>query len=494
MRSKLLPVIATAAITSAATMYLGAKFNNSVPYFAEAPSRQMPVNYVSSSGVAGAPADFKMAAEMSTKAVVHIKTKTNARKVTAYDPNDFFSQFFGPQQYMIPPQMGSGSGVVISPDGYIVTNNHVVAGADEVTVTFDDRRTMDAKVLATDASTDIAVLKVTENGLPYMEFGNSDDVRIGEWVLAAGYPLSLDATVTAGIVSAKSRAIGINRRQSQTAIESFIQTDAAVNPGNSGGALVNTSGQLIGINSAIASPTGSYAGYSYAIPGNLVRKVVNDLVQYGTLQRAYLGITYPDISRLSPEQIKEMGIDRLDGIYVEGVKAKSGADLAGIKPGDYITHINNVAVHTEPQLQEQIARFKPGDNLSVTYVRSGTAKTVAVQLKALDNSTEIIRAENSAAQRLGAKFRAISNDEAKKYNVQGGVEVTELGKGPFAETNMKKGFVITSINDKPVKSTNDVKNLIGSSKSVQIGGFYPGYNGMYYYGINGMTADDVSEQ
>ncbi len=492
MKSKLLPVIATAAITSAATMYLGAKFNNSVPYFAEAPSRQMPVNYVSNNLPAGAPADFVMAAEASTKAVVHIKTKINARKVTAYDPNDFFSQFFGPQQYMIPPQMGSGSGVVISPDGYIVTNNHVVAGADEVTVTFDDRRTMDAKVLATDASTDIAVLKVKETGLPYMEFGNSDDVKIGEWVLAAGYPLSLDATVTAGIVSAKSRAIGINRRQSQTAIESFIQTDAAVNPGNSGGALVNTAGQLIGINSAIASPTGSYAGYSYAIPGNLVRKVVNDLVQYGSLQRAYLGITYPDISRLSPQQIKEMGINRLDGIYVDGVKAKSGADLAGIKPGDYITHINDMAVHTEPELQEQIARFKPGDNLNVTYLRNGASRTVSVQLKGLDNSTEIKRAD-APGNELGAKFRTISADEAKKYNVSGGVEVTDLGKGPLAQTNMKKGFVITSINDKAVKSTGDIKNLIASSKSVQIGGFYPGYNGMYYYGINGMTADDVVE-
>jgi serine protease Do len=488
MRTKLFPVILTAALTSAGTMFLAAKFNTSVPYFAEA-RQQMPVNYVSNNGPAGAPADFQLAAEASTKAAVHIKTKINARQVTAYDPNDFFSQFFGPQQYQIPPQMGSGSGVVISPDGYIVTNNHVVAGADEVTVTFNDRRTTDAKVIATDPSTDIAVLKVTETGLPYMEFGNSDDVKVGQWVLAAGYPLTLDATVTAGIVSAKGRSIGINRKQSEAAIEAFIQTDAAVNPGNSGGALVNTSGQLIGINSAIASPTGSYAGYSYAIPSNLVRKVVNDLVQYGTLQRGYLGVEYLDVERMSPEQLKQAGIDRMDGIYVKGVKSNSGAADAGIAVGDYITHVNGKMVRTEPELQEQIARFKPGDKVSVTYVRGTTTKVADVQLKSMENTTGVVKKSEPTAASLGAKLRTLSNDEAKKYNVESGVEVSELSNGTLARANIKKGFVITSVNDKPVKSADDVKSLIGNSRNVQIGGFYPGRNGMYYYGLNGAFDD-----
>lgn len=497
MRNKLIPVIITAILTSLVTMYIAARFMPRVPYFAEAPKRETSqVQFASYPGTAlkNGPADFQFAADISTKAVVHIKTKINARTVIDYNPNDFFSQFFGPQQHFIPQQMGSGSGVVISQDGYIVTNNHVVAGADEVTVTFNDRNTVDAKVVATDASTDIAVLKVNMTGLPHLEFGNSDDVAVGQWVLAAGYPLTLDATVTAGIVSAKGRAIGINRRQSETAIESFIQTDAAVNPGNSGGALVNTDGQLIGINSAIASPTGSYAGYSYAIPSNLVRKVVNDLVQYGSFQRAYLGIVYPDLKRATPEQLKEMGIDRLDGIFVDGVRENSGADEAGIKPGDYITAINDVPVRTEPELQEQIARYKPGDRITVSYLRNGSSKTVNVQLKNINGTTNVIKRDGGQSRMLGAQFRTLGSDERAKYKIQGGVQVTEVGNGLMAATNIKKGFVITVVNDQPVKDTDELKTMLGSGRNIQIAGFYPGKNGMYYYELSAAQAEELSEQ
>lgn len=489
MRTKLFPVFITAALTSLLTIYATDQFREHKPYFAEAAKKQeTPVSYAAYTGnVAGkGNADFLLAADASTKAVVHIKTKINARTVTAYDPNDFFSQFFGPQQQFIPQQMGSGSGVVISADGYIVTNNHVVAGADEVTVTFNDRNITDAKVVATDASTDIAVLKVNMTDLAFLEFGNSDDVKVGQWVLAAGYPLTLDATVTAGIVSAKGRSIGINRRNSETAIESFIQTDAAVNPGNSGGALVNTDGQLIGINSAIASPTGSYAGYSYAIPSNLVRKVVNDLVQYGSLQRAYLGIVYPDLKRATPEQLKELGIDRYDGIFVDGVTENSAADGAGIKRGDYITHINTVAVHTEPELQEQIARYKPGDHISITYLRNGASKTANVELKGINGTTNIVKKEAGTAQLQGAKFRTLNEDEKKQYKVTSGVQITETGRGVLAAANIAKGFVITAVNDKPVNDVESLQKMLNSGKNIQIAGFYPGKNGMYYYGLSGL--------
>ena len=376
MKSRIIPVVLTAALTSLGTLFLAARFNHTDTLFLTNTNAQLPVNYAGLGDKsiinAAPPVDFQSAAEASVKAVVHIKTTTKARTVVANDPfmDDFFGMF-GQRQYTLPPQMGSGSGVVISPDGFIVTNNHVVAGADQLTVTFNDRYTTTAKVVSTDPSTDIAVVKVEEKNLPFMEIGNTDEVRLGQWVLAVGYPLSLDATVTAGIVSAKSRSIGINRQQSRSAIESFIQTDAAVNPGNSGGALVNTKGQLIGINSAIASPTGSYAGYSYAIPANIVRKVVADLKQYGKVQRGYIGIQYLDRKNATPEQLSALGLDRNDGVYVQDVTAGGGAVAAGIRKGDFITQIAGVPVHTEPELLEQVARYKPGDHIAITYKRGG---------------------------------------------------------------------------------------------------------------------------
>lgn len=489
MKKPLVAVVLTAALTSLVTFFLAARLLNNTSVFPPAAQPvSTPVFYTGGGNTTvkgAAPVDFQPAAEAAVRAVVHIKTTTKGRTVVAQDPMDDFFGFFGPRQYYMPPQVGSGSGVVISPDGYIVTNNHVVANTQSVTVTFNDRYTTTAKLVGTDPSTDIALLKVDEKDLPYMEFGNSDEVHLGQWVLAVGYPLTLDATVTAGIVSAKSRSIGINRTQSSNAIESFIQTDAAVNPGNSGGALVNTNGQLIGINSAIASPTGSYAGYSYAIPANIVRKAVSDLKQYGTVQRGYLGIQYLDRKNAGPEQIKSLGLDRNDGVYVYDVAPNLGAAKSGLKKGDFITQINGVAVHTEPELLEQIARYKPGDNVAVTYVRNGRQYNTTVELKNINGTTAVLKDE-APASLFGATFRPLTANERQKLGVSSGVMITDVGKGALRQqTNMRNGFVITSINDVPVKTIAELQQAITTADGpLQIAGFYPGYKGMYYYGIN----------
>jgi len=496
MKTRIVPVILTAAITTLTTLFLTGQFQPKLHIGApQGQGSSLPVNFASfeSGRVKGvAPVDFQPAAEAAVKAVVHVKTTRKARTVVAQDPraqlfgDDFFGDFFGRRQYYIPPQMGSGSGVVISPDGYIVTNNHVIAGADAVTVTFSNRYTTQAKVIGTDPSTDIALLKVEDKNLPFMEFGNSDDVRIGQWVLAVGYPLTLDATVTAGIVSARSRSIGVNRSQAANAIEAFIQTDAAVNPGNSGGPLVNTSGQLIGINSAIASPTGAYAGYSYAIPANIVRKVANDLMEYGSVQRAYLGIEYIDRQHLSPEQLDALGIDRHDAVYVARVMPGGGAEKAGLKKGDFITKVNGVTVTTEPELLEQIARYKPGDHISISYIRDGKEATTTVELKNLEGTTSVVN-KNTGSRMLGASFRPLTADEKVKYGTRNGIMVTDPGDGILAaRTNIRKGFVITEINERRISSLEELQQALAHRGQLQIAGFYPGQKGRYYYGLSGL--------
>lgn len=490
LKPKLLTVVLTAALTSLGTFYLAARYTDQLPYFPQKQKTNLPVNYVdynddNNTTVRGvAPVDFQAAAESSVKAVVHINTSTKGGVQVVQDP---FAQMFGIESYQkryIQPQMGSGSGVVISDDGYIVTNNHVVAGADEVTVTFNDRFTTTAKVVGTDPSTDIAVLKVAEKNVPFMEYGNSDDVHLGQWVLAVGYPLTLDATVTAGIVSAKSRALGINNRNSSTAIESFIQTDAAVNPGNSGGALVSTNGQLVGINSAIASPTGSYAGYSYAIPSNIVKKVVNDIRQYGKVQRGYMGVEFMDRRNLSREKLAELGIDRNEGVYIAGIRPNTGAAVSGLKVGDFITKINGQNIKTEPQLQEQVARYKPGDNLSITYMRAGKEMVTSVELKNISNNTGIVRKDAGEAALLGATFRVMNDDELKSLPMKG-IVVSDVGTGSLKKyTNMRNNFVITSINEKEVKSVGDLQIAMNTASAIKIAGYYPGSRGIYYYGLN----------
>ena len=490
MKYKLLPVILTASLTSVLTLFIVSHFENRKPYFTVAGDNgaRATASYTAYDNTAAAGAgsvNFENAAARSVKAVVHVKSTINGRTVTS-NSNDLFSQMFGPQQYYIQPQQESGSGVVISPDGYIVTNNHVVANGDEVAVTFNDRYTTKAKVVGTDPGTDIALLKIEgKKDLSYLEFGNSDDARLGQWVLAVGYPLSLDATVTAGIISAKGRSIGVNK-SSSSAIESFIQTDAAVNPGNSGGALVNTAGQLIGINSAIASPTGSYAGYSYAIPSNIVRKAVNDLMKYGEVQRAYMGVEFFNSTTATPEQITQLGLDRTPGVYLTRVLPKSGAEKAGLHTGDFITQINGQTVNNEPELKGQIAHYQPGDNITVAYTREGKPYSAMVQLTNYSGTMDILR-EESGPKYLGASFRPLSKEEKARFNINSGLLLTDPGKGALAKhSQMGQGFVITGVNNNLISSVGDLRKAISGNKDIMIAGFYPGRTGMCYFQVNGL--------
>ena len=389
-----------------------------------------------------------------------------------------------------PEQRASGSGVLITADGYIVTNNHVVNGADEINVTLNNKKTYKAKVIGVDASSDIAVIKIEASGLPYLVYGNSDEIKLGQWVLAIGYPLSLDVTITAGIISAKNRSIDINSRQSDKPVETFLQTDAAVNQGNSGGALVNTSGELVGINSAIASPTGSYAGYSYAIPVNLVKKVVTDIVKYGTVQRAYLGISYPQ-ETLNEEQIKKIEseykvkIGDVQGIVVTDVLEGGAAKAAGIKVGDIITKINGTAVTSSPELQEQIAKYKPNDKITITLKRDNKDLTLNATLKAKLGNTDLANS-SKAAEKLGGKLETVDKATAEKNEIDGGVVVKETGSGILGKSRVEKGFVITHVNDQPVKNTEEfyeaLKKLTGAT--VKLSGVYPGFFGNYAFMLN----------
>jgi S1-C subfamily serine protease len=339
--------------------------------------------------------------------------------------------------------------------------------------------------VGTDPSSDLAVVKIEARGLPYLVYGNSDDMKLGQWVLAIGYPLNLDVTVTAGIISAKSRNIGINDRNGEVknAVESFIQTDAAVNPGNSGGALINTTGELIGINSAIASPTGSYAGYSYAIPVNIVKKVVNDIIKYGTVQRAYIGIQYvPD--NVSEEQKKAQGIKEGDGVYVMDVPEGGAAKAAGIKKGDFITKVNGTKVSSGPEMVEQVARFKPGDKITITYTRDGSENTVTLVLKNKANNTSVVK-NISALEKLGATFEAVDKKIASANEISGGVAVKKIvDGGPIHKSKIQEGFVITAVNGNEVKTVEELKEALkGISGTAYFDGIYPGYTESYRYPV-----------
>ncbi len=487
MKKTIIPVVLTAAVTSLLTMWGFSKFSDKQRFFSD--DSKVPIHYASNSGVAGTqPVDFSPAAESSVKSVVHVKTLTQGKTVLAQDPFGFY----GPQQYRMPDQMGAGSGVIISQDGYVITNNHVVQGADQVQVTFNDRNTQIAKVVGTDPSTDIAVLKIDGSNLPYMELGNSDNVRLGQWVLAVGYPLNLEATVTAGIVSAKGRAIGLNEARAKSgAVESYIQTDAAVNPGNSGGALVNTQGQLIGINAAIASPTGSYAGYSYAIPSNLAQKVASDIIKFGTVQRGYLGLELGDLNKMTEQSAEQYGLSSgvfrdAKGVLVKNIVPGSGAAAAGLKRGDIISMINGNAVSSVPQLTEQVARFHPGDKISVSYIRNGSPASVSVELRNLSGASNISKGSGTLVY-SGATLRNLSSSEASNLGIEGGVMVTAVSDGSAAKkSNIQKGFVIVNVNDEMVNNITDFQNVVSqATDGVQVGGIYQGRRGMYYYGLNG---------
>lgn len=441
---------------------------------------------------AAQPVDFEQAAGAAVPSVVHIKTIVEYKQVRGQSPfgdeDDIFRHFFGgsPRQFRSPEQRASGSGVIISDDGYIVTNNHVVDNATSITVTLNNHKNYKAEVIGTDPNTDLALIKIDEKNLPAIAIGNSDDVKLGQWVLAIGYPLNLDVTVTQGIISAKSRNIGINR-QGSAPVEAFLQTDAAVNPGSSGGALVNTNGELVGINAAIASPTGSYAGYAYSIPANLMKKVINDIKQFGSVQRGYLGISMAP-ENLDDAQKKELGIKGdVSGVFVAGIDPNGAAAAAGIKQGDVITKVNDITVSTGAQLAEKIARMKPGDKVNLTYSRNGSESAANATLKGKMGAIAGTRSGSAIIESLGGEFEGLSRQNANKIGISGGVQVTDISEqGILAEqTNMKPGFVITKVGDIPVKSVDELKAALSKqSGNFQLEGTYPGSGRIYYYGIN----------
>jgi serine protease Do len=491
----ILTVAFVSIITSLATIWGYNKFAERSTYnyrWTNDDSVALPANYAgfTNNFQPGNAIDFTAAARAAIPATVHIKTKATRvvnnnlprrspfGDLFGFDLEDFFND--RPRSF---PQSGSGSGAIISEDGYIVTNNHVIAGADEITVTLSNKKSFKATVVGADPSSDIAVVKIDAKNLPFLLYGNSDEVEVGQWVLAVGYPLMLEATVTAGIISAKGRTLDINSRQSNTPIESFIQTDAAVNPGNSGGPLITTDGKLIGINSAIASPTGSYAGYSFTIPVNIVKKIVDDLIKYGTVQRAYLGIHYPR-ENISEELKKEYGIKDGEGVYVLDVPEDGAAKAAGIQKGDIITKINGVPVRNGAEMVGQIATFRPGDKIAITYKRDGKEYTKNVVLRNSLGTVDIVKV--NILDKLGAQFETLSSSAAKELDVAGGVVIKSIGNsGLLSRVRVQEGFVILKANNKEVKSVDEFRKVLEeASGTVKVEGIYPGYEGVYNFVIN----------
>ena len=415
--------------------------------------------------------DFCEAAEMCMPAVVHIKTSYNQPTYTLYD------FIFGTQSAM--QVSASGSGVIISSDGYIVTNNHVIENAEIIEVVMNNKKSYTGKVIGRDATTDLALLKIDAENLPYLKYGNSDDLRIGEWVLAIGNPFNLTSTVTAGIVSAKARNIDAN--SGSQAIESYIQTDAAVNPGSSGGALVNSKGELVGINSAIATQTGSYVGYSFAIPVNMVRKVVADLVEFGATQRAYLGIEMMD---LDSQVAKKLNVNDVEGVYIAKVISGGAAEKSGITVGDIIVAINDTKVNSTTELLEIISLYRPGATVTLD-VKSGTSvKKVDVVLQNRYGSVELVKSDN--VEFLGAHLEPVSEQLKSRLRIRNGIQVTELGAGKLAACGIQNGFVIVRANNKNINTVADFENALKSSgNAIFIEGIYPnGMTGYYALKLN----------
>lgn len=441
------------------------------------------------------PTDFTYAAEQTINGVVSIKSYATPR--TSRYSNDafsdpFFDFFFGnpyrrrqqePQQQPEQQQLGLGSGVIISADGYIVTNNHVIDGAERLEITLNDNRTFEAVIIGTDATTDLALIKIDAEKLPVIPIGNSDALKVGEWVLAVGNPFGFTSTVTAGIVSAKARNISSITNGRAMGIESFIQTDAAVNPGNSGGALVNTSGELVGINTAIYSQTGNYAGYSFAIPTTIVTKIVTDLKQYGTVQRAILGIGF---NELTPKLAKEKNITAVNaGLYVGRVEERSAAMEAGIAEGDVIVAINGVETLNSGQLQEQMSKYRPGDKITVSYIRDNKKHTVNVTLRNNQGDTKVTKAKDMMD--LGCAFKTVSAETLRQLQIRNGVQVSGLKDGKFKDAGIKEGFIILDINNTRVNSQSDVEKIYDAivksdeyDKVMFITGVYPTGKKVYY--------------
>lgn len=422
--------------------------------------------------------DFTGAAESSVNAVVHVTTEATMQQAPVMD------FFWGFRQ--APPQevRGAGSGVIISDDGYIVTNNHVVENADKIQVHLNDKRQFNATVVGRDPSTDIALIKVDAKDLPVLPFGNSDDVKVGQWVLAVGNPMNLTSTVTAGIVSAKARNINIlqyDPNKDIFPIESFIQTDAAVNPGNSGGALVDAGGKLVGINSAIASTTGAYTGYSFAVPVNIVRKVTADLMEFGNVRRAYLGVTITDVDQALA---KDLDLPAIEGVYVKDVLDNGAAQKAGLQSGDVIVKVGAMNVDNVPQLQEQIGKFSPGDQVALTLLRKGKQEVRDMTLLGREGSNPGVAARNDrSVPALGAELATAKPEELRALRIDHGVKVLRINGGKLRSSGIREGFIITKIDQKAMHSPEDINNALqGKQGGVLIEGIYP--NGMRaYYGL-----------
>lgn len=435
------------------------------------------------------PVDLTYAAEKSLPSVVHILSTKNSKVQTVEVENDPFSDFFsdpfgffgnpqgngGKQRRNVrtPKQQGSGSGVIISADGYIVTNNHVVADADELTVTLNDNKEYSARIIGTDKASDLALIKIDGKNLPAITIANSDDIKVGEWVLAVGNPFNLTNTVTAGIVSAKARSLY------QNGVESFIQTDAAINPGNSGGALVNTRGELIGINAMLYSQTGSFSGYGFAIPTSIMNKVVADLKQYGTVQRALIGIQGQDVKNYvdaKKDKGEDIDLGTMEGIYVAKVTEESAAEEAGMKEGDVITAIDGKPVNKMAELQEVLAKKRPGDKVTVTYLRDKKKATKTVTLKNEKGNTQVVKKADLDV--LGGNFRAITNAQKEQLNIGYGLEVLKVNSGRLKTAGITKGFIIQRVNDNAVKTIDDLQNAVKEASTskdpvLYIQGVYP---------------------
>ncbi len=424
--------------------------------------------------------DFTLASEESVHAVVHINTRSE-QEGGFYNFHDFFERRGQPRSHEV---RASGSGVIISKDGYIVTNNHVVQGADDINVTLNDKRSFDAKVVGTDPSTDLAVIKIEAEDLPYLVYGDSDELKVGEWVLAVGNPFNLTSTVTAGIVSAKARNINIlgtrGGEGSASAIESFIQTDAAVNKGNSGGALVNTQGELVGINAAIASGTGYYAGYSFAIPVNIVKKVVDDLLQFGRVQRAFIGV---QIREINSQLADEEDLDKIEGVFVAGVTESGAAKKAGIEEGDVIISIEDKEVNSVSELLGEVGEHRPGDVIDVEVKRNRKTKTYRITLTdSRGNETLMAEAPDDEVSLYGAVFQAAGRDLLQKLNLDQGVQVKKLDRNSrLAASGIEEGFIITRIDKKVITKPRDIEELLeGKRGGVLIEGVYPNGTVAYY--------------
>lgn len=462
-------------------------FNNSGNHFEAKNDNNLvkPVIYHSNSQ----PVNFTNASSIVTPAVVHVNTSYTINNTNAqqFYGDDIFQYFFGnPRQNQARESKASGSGVIVSQDGYIITNNHVIENANDIQVNLSNNKTYKATLIGSDKDTDLALIKIEEGGLPFLNFANSDSVLVGEWVLAVGNPFNLASTVTAGIVSAKGRNINLLENvqgKTNTAIESFIQTDAAINSGNSGGALVNTNGDLIGINTAIATPTGTYAGYAFAVPSNIVNKVMNDLKDFGTVQRAFLGV---NIISVDSKLADELGLKQPEGVYLQNIMKGGSADDAGLEAGDVIIAIDGEKVNNVAELQEKISSFSPGNVIKVSFLRKNKVLTETLTLKNKFNKEEIVLSTDEILNKLGLKLEEANQKDLVNLNLKNGIKVADISNNGWINkyTDMRKGFIITMIDNTKVSTINQFANIMSNKNgNVLIEGRYPNDENTYLYAL-----------